>query len=163
MRAIPRRSVAIRAYETRDARVTLEIFVRAVTETAAADYGPEQRAAWLGGGKDLTDWNRSLAQRKTFVAVTGGTVVGFSDVDGDGYIHMLFVSPDCGRRGVATALLGHAEHRARLGGAAELTTNASLTAMPFFRARDFVVVEERTVVRDGVRLQNARMRKDLSA
>ena len=35
--------------------------------------------------------------------------------------------------------------------------------MPFFRARDFVVVEERTVVRDGVRLQNARMRKDLSA
>ncbi|GEM_PF-651747 len=41
--------VRLRPYTGEDARATLGVFVAAVTGTAAADYTPEQVAAWVGG------------------------------------------------------------------------------------------------------------------
>jgi putative acetyltransferase len=155
--------VTIRSYASGDALDTLAIFLDAVTTTAAADYSPEQIAAWAAPQeRDAAEWGESRAQLESIVAVLDGRVVGFSDVSADGYIHMLFVSPRFSRRGVAHALLIEVERRARAANAESLLTNASITARPFFERHGFVVLDEQHPVMRGVLMTNYRMTRQLS-
>nr|WP_256336089.1 GNAT family N-acetyltransferase [Microbacterium sp. cf332] len=103
-----------------------------------------------------------MSGRATVVAVAGEEVVGFSDVDGDGYIDMLFVSPRHLRRGIARTLLCFIEQRARSAATPELTSDVSIAARPFFESVGFRVVREQHPVKEGVELTNYRMRKALS-
>ena len=104
--------VTLRPYRLADAAATLTVFTEAITQTAAAHYTARQIEAWAQPGRrDLPSWNDGMSGRATVVAVAGDEVVGFSDVDGNGYIDMLFVSPRHLRRGIARTLLGFIEQR----------------------------------------------------
>ncbi|TPW76657.1 GNAT family N-acetyltransferase [Schumannella soli] len=142
--------------------MTLAVFLAAITCTASADYTPEQIAAWAAPEqRSVIDWDAARRRSDTIVAIVGGSVVGFTDVDDSGYIDMLFVHPDHGGRGVASALLAEVADRARARGAAELSSSVSVTARPFFAARGFEVITEQRPVRHGVELVNYRMHKPL--
>jgi putative acetyltransferase len=56
---------------------------------------------------------------------------------------MLFVDPDFGRHGVASALLASVVALARQRGLPALTTFASLTSWPVFERHGFVITGER--------------------
>ncbi len=153
----------LREYTGADAEATLGVFFRAIRETAAADYSPEQVAAWASDDLDLDAWAASRAAAHTHVAVIDGRVVGFTDLDDNGHIDMMFVDPDFGRQGVATTLLAATMTRARQRGLVALTTHASLTAKPFFEQHGFLVTEERHFVHGGVETMNFAMRCRLSS
>jgi putative acetyltransferase len=97
--------VELRAYTAGDAQATSAIFLRAVRETARAHYSPEQVEAWAANYGDLDSWAAARAAAHTQLAIIDGHVAGFTDLDDHGYIDMLFVDPDFGRHGVASALL----------------------------------------------------------
>lgn len=154
--------VELRAYESADAAATLRVFQDAILVTAAAEYAPEQLAVWARpGDRNLSDWDRAMLARSSVVALVGGTVAGFSDVNTEGYIDMVFVSPEFGRRGVARELLGFVERRARANAASRLSANVSLTARPLFAALGFDVVAEQQPVIDGIAMTNLVMVKML--
>ena len=133
-----------------------------MTVTASAHYSVEQIAAWSAPHeRDKNAWNRVRANLGTIVATVDEDVAGFSDVGAAGYIDMLFVSPRFGRRGVGSALLLEVERSARVAGATALSTNASITARPFFEGRGFHVTVEQHPVTRGVRMTNYRMVKSL--
>ncbi|MEB4615729.1 GNAT family N-acetyltransferase [Leucobacter sp. M11] len=156
--------VSVRPYEPADAGVTLTIFTDAITQTAAAHYRPEQIEAWARPGRRaLADWDRERGERATVVAVLETEVVGFSDVDRDGWIDMLFVAPRYHRRGVARTLLGSIERGARAAGAAQLSADVSLPARPCFERIGFAVVREQRARAEGIALTNYRMVKELTA
>ena len=156
-------AVAIRPYRHADAADTLAIFLTAVTETAAADYSPEQIHAWARPeARELSTWNATMQERNSYVATTNGSPVGFSDVSPTGYIDMLFVAPRYQRRGVARRLIGHAEAHARRAQLAELTADVSITSRPFFERCGFTVEAEQHPVKTGVQLTNYKMKKDLA-
>jgi putative acetyltransferase len=154
--------VQIRPYDELDGESTLATFLTAVTVTAATDYSAEQIAAWSAPDeRDCDEWNRARMSSGTIVATVDADVVGFSDVSATGYIDMLFVSPEFTRQGVARALLSAIERRAIAAGATTLSTDASITARPFFQQHGFqVVLEQHPIVRD-VRMTNYRMLKIL--
>jgi putative acetyltransferase len=148
----------IRRYIEADAQATLNVFLAAVTETAAARYSAEQIAAWARPDeRDVNQWNSARKSLNTFVATIGDEVAGFSDVGDDGYIDMMFVAPKFGRRGVAGALLAHLHDVALVAGASALYTNASITARPFFKRHGFAVVSEQHPVAFGVEMTNYKM------
>ena len=152
----------VRDYVPADAAKTLAVFLGAVTITASVDYSPEQIAAWAAPqDREINAWDSARAERGTFMAVLDGDIAGFSDVNADGYIHMLFVAPRFGRRGVASSLVAAVEQRARRLGATSLSTNASITARPFFEQHGFVVVAEQRPITRGVSMTNYRMLKQL--
>lgn len=106
--------VAIRPYRHSDAADTMEIFLAAVTETAAANYRPEQIQAWARPEeREVSTWHAAMHARNSYVATVGGESAGFSDVDPYGYIDMMFVAPRYLRLGVAKQLLAHVETYAR--------------------------------------------------
>lgn len=147
-----------------DASATRSIFQRAVRITAAAHYSAEQRAAWAPDPSDeepaaaAASWADRRATANTWVAEFDGVVVGFTDLDrASGYVDMLFVDPDAGRRGIGSALLERNIDEARDLGLTELTVQVSLTARAVFERHGFVVVSEQTVIRHGIALRNTRM------
>lgn len=137
-----------------DATGTLEVFLRAIRETASADYTPEQIAAWAPIDIDPAEWQDRRATSRTCVARDGGRVIGFTDVDDSGYIDMLFVEPEHARRGVASALMGWVFEVAARQETRVLTTHASITARPFFESRGFRVENEQHPVLRGVVMTN---------
>jgi putative acetyltransferase len=159
---VPGGPVTVRAYVPDDAGPTLSVFLDAVTVTASTDYSPEQIVAWAAPDeRNIEDWDRSRSSTDTVVAIAQNTVVGFSDVDARGYINMMFVDPRFSRRGVATALLAAVERHARDGGVTTLSTDASITARPFFEHHGFAVVARQSPVHRGIELTNYRMAKQL--
>jgi putative acetyltransferase len=135
--------VELRAYTAGDAQATLTIFLRAVRETARAHYTPEQIEEWAGDSGDLDSWAAARTAAHTQLAVIDGLVVGFTDLDDHGYVDMLFVDPEYGRQGVASALLASVVALARERGIPALTTFASLTSRPVFERHGFVITGER--------------------
>lgn len=98
---------------------------------------------------------------RSFVAIIGGQMAGFSDVSDDGFVDMMFVAPTVLRRGVARQLLAYGEHVARARNVRALSADVSITARPFFESQGFVVVAEQRPVKRGVSLTNFAMRKSL--
>lgn len=143
----------IRPYTPRDARATALLFSRSVREVARRDYTEEQVLAWAPDDVDLARWNERRMRPRTRLAFVDDELAGFSDVDDDGYIDMLFVHPAFTRRGVAAALLDDI----RAEGLPRLWTNASISARGFFEQQGFVVEAEQRVELRGQVLTNYRM------
>ena len=151
---------SLRRYVAADAVATLRCFRRAVRGTAARDYDAAQIESWVTVDEEA--WGSRRARVDTWVAERDGRLVGFGDIDDEGYIDMVFVDPDAGRSGVASALVEHLVSLARERGLGELSVQASLTARPFFERHGFVVTAEQRVGLRGSVLANFRMRRGLA-
>ena len=133
-----------------------QLFHKTVHTVNARDYSPAQLDAWSPGSVDLNAWNHSFLAHDTWIALLGGEIVGFADMDASGYLDRLYVHHSYQRRGVATALCERLEQRSV---ASVFTTHASITAVPFFRARGYRMIHAQTVIRHGISLQNFIMEK----
>jgi putative acetyltransferase len=151
----------IRPYRSPDdAAATFVLFQAAIRQTAAAVYEPDQIDAWAGPpSTDLSGWDGRRREACTLVAEVDGNVVGFTDLQPDGLVDMLYVHPRAGRRGVARALLTEIKVAARADGIPELRTLASRSAQPAFESLGFTLVADRpTNTVRGVIVPNAEMR-----
>lgn len=143
----------IRPYRDDDFTALCALFLRAVQETACHDYSPRQIAAWAQ--VDEARWRLKIRDSVVWVAVIDQHPVGFITAV-DRYIDLLFVAPEYGRRGIASALLQELFTQIPHG---SLTVDASITAKPCFERHGFRVVEEQQVVVRGETLINYRMEK----
>ena len=151
----------IRDYEEVDAPAIARLFYETVRSVNRTDYSEEQVQAWAPAIPDAREWHARMANRKTLVAEEGGEVVGFSELEKDGHLGMLYLRKDAVGRGVGR-LLYEATEQAALGwGLGRILTEASVTARPFFEQQGFRVLRERMVTRGGVGLTNFAMEKPL--
>jgi putative acetyltransferase len=150
----------IRPYQAADLDVVIEIFLRAIREVASKDYDQAQVDAWAQADRER--WATRRLSRPTWVAVLGQETVGFSDLEPDGHLDMMFVHPAHQGLGVATLLLKTVEAVATAQGINRLFTEASLTARPFFERRGFSVLASQCVEKRGQLLTNVRMEKTLT-
>lgn len=150
--------LTIRRFTENDTSAILALFYDTVHHVNAAHYTPAQLDVWAPSldDKQLAQWQHSLMQHDTFVAILDDRIVGFSDVAADGYLDRLYVHKDYQRRGIATALLKRIEQAT---GAQDITTYASITAKPFFEHHGYEVVRQQVVVRRGIELINFHMLK----
>lgn len=153
------KTLRVRRYDPADLDALIALFLRAIREVAAKDYQPAQIEAWARADRDL--WATRRLDRPTWVATIGGEVAGFSDLEADGHLDMMFVHPEHQGAGVASALLAEVEAAARGQGLGRIFTEASITARPFFEVRGFRVIAGQEVERGGQRLANFRMEKSL--
>lgn len=146
----------IRRYESSDCPELAQLFYETVHSVNARDYSPKQLDAWATGSVDLVKWDESLSAHYSIVAIEDDTIVGFGDMDENGYLDRLYVHKDYQHRGIATAICDELEVTI---GAAVYVTHASITAKPFFMRRGYNAVREQQVVRHGVSLTNYVMEK----
>jgi len=147
----------IRAYAAVDLDRLIELFRDSVRLGARRNYTPEQLVAWAPDEIDRESWNLRLAASSAWIAARGERVAGFITLEPEGHIDLLYVAPEVQGEGIASALLQHLEGAARSRGLARLSTDASMTARPFFERRGFHVIAAQTVARRGQELRNFRM------
>lgn len=148
----------IRRSRPEEASALFKVFYSAVHLVASADYTPEQIEAWAPKEMDATLWEQHILGLNPFVAEIAGEVVGYADLQPNGYMDHFFVSGHHARRGIGSLLMRHVIHEAKLLGLSELTAEVSLTAQAFFKQFGFAVVELRYPERGGVIIPNALMR-----
>jgi putative acetyltransferase len=154
-------AITIRPYRLDDVGSLVALFRASVRQTALGDYTAAQVQAWAPDLIDLEQFGNRCASKSTWVAESASEIAGFSDLESDGHVDMLYVHPTFQRRSVARALLSHIEGIARRQGLDRLYTEASTTARPAFEAIGFIVLEARTVVIRGESMTNYRMEKRL--
>jgi putative acetyltransferase len=154
-------AITLRPYAATDASALTSLFRASVREVAARDYSPTQVLAWAPDAIDEKRFGQKCETKDTWIAEVDGRIAGFSDLEPDGHVDMLYVHPDFQRRGVARALLQHIEKLARNDRMPRLYTEASITARPVFEAMGFYIVSPQTVTIRGATLTNYRMEKPL--
>jgi putative acetyltransferase len=153
--------IVIRNYQTTDAASVVDIFRASVRSVPAQDYNQSQVQAWAPDVIDEDRFGQRCESKSTWVAVMEDRIAGFSDLESDGHVDMLYVHPDFQRRGIARALLQHIEESARALDLRRLYTEASITARPAFEAVGFRVILPQTVTVRGESMTNYRMEKRL--
>ena len=126
-----------------DAEPICRLFYETVRTVNLAHYSPEQVRAWAPEIPDPDAWHGRMSGRHTLVAVEGGEVVGFAELEEDGHLDMLYCRADAVGRGVASGLYAAVEERARGLGVGRISTEASITAKPFFVQHGFGVLRVR--------------------
>lgn len=150
----------IREYLPDDCEYIVQLFKDTVRTINSKDYDEKQIDAWLSNSRTPQAWNEILSSHHTFVAIINNAIVGFADIDDTGYLDHLFVSKDYQHQGIATQLCNKVEN---LGLSTLITTDASITAKPFFMKRGYQIIQEQQVLRDGVYLTNFKMNKKLES
>ena len=151
--------MVIRRYQPSDCGQMAELFYQTVHSVNAKDYTKEQLDVWATGKVDLTRWGQSFSAHYTVVAILDNMLAGFGDIDETGYLDRLYVHKDYQRRGIATAICDSLEQAFEV---EKVVSHVSITARPFFEAREYLVRKEQQVVREGISLTNYVMEKKLS-
>lgn len=146
----------IRKYQPSDCKELADLFYNTVHTVNAKDYTKEQLNVWATGQVDLEQWNKSLQEHFSVVAVDNEIIVGFGDIDKTGYLDRLFVHSDYQRKGIATDICNQLEQAVK----GDITTHASITAKSFFEKRGYKIVKEQQVERQGIFLTNYVMIKE---
>ncbi len=148
--------MTLRKYMSSDCEAMAELFFQTVHRVNAKDYTKEQLDVWASGKVDLKAWDKSFTEHYTVVALENDIIVGFGDIDRTGYLDRLYVHRDYQRKGIAAAICDELE---RAIDTDAVTTQASVTAKPFFEHRGYSVVREQKSVRDGIALTNFLMER----
>lgn len=145
----------IRRYAPSDIDEIINLFYNTVHTVNASDYTSEQLDAWAPRNMDSAEWNASFKRHFAVVATDGKKIIGFGDINANGYLDRLYVHAGYTGRGVGTAICRELESFAR----GDVITHASVTAKPFFESMGYVAVTEQQVMRRGVYLKNYVMKK----
>lgn len=127
----------------------------------AADYTPDEIEAWVGGLRPEGYAASMEAGQAMWVGLVDGRVRGFASLDG-GEIAALYVHPEAARSGVGTRLLRAVERAAGRQGIRTLRLTSTLTALRFYQAKGYTVVDTVAFrLRGGVAIRAVEMVKEL--
>jgi len=149
----------IRLFKRADTPAMITLFQRSIREVASDHYTSEQIKVWAPDVIEGEAWTKRCQSRPTWLAWSGVQLAGFVDLEGDGHLDLLYVSPDFQRCGVAKLLYQQVEKQAILQGNSKIYVEASLSARGFFEGQGFSVMKEQQVERGGQVLVNFKMVK----
>ena len=140
-------------------RELFDAFRSAITQVCSKDYSEAQIHAWVPAQYDHAKWKQRIDTIQPFVAVLNGEVVGYADIQKDGYIDHFYVSGNFQSRGVGKALMS--KLLAQQLDIKKAYSNVSITARPFFEKHGFRLVKENIVQVRGIDLVNFTMERAL--
>lgn len=151
--------IQLRDYRPADIDVILKLFKETVRTINARHYTRGQVEAWAPDVEDTERWQQTLSQNYTVVAEQEGIILGFADIEHNGYLNRLFVHKDYQGKGVATLLTDALEEYIFTQGIKTIMVTASITARPFFEGRGYMTIDEVSSESEGQVLKNFLMQK----
>ena len=154
----------IRPFKENDLIEMIDLFYDTVHSINRRDYTNIQVNAWANKtelNRRHASWGEEFERNFTYVAILDKQIVGFCDLTPSGRLDRLYVHKDYQRKGIASELLEEVQQTARLHNMEQLHTEASITAVPFFREQGFSLVKSQLVEKNGIQLKNFLMAKEL--
>ena len=154
--------ISIRRVAAGEERLLWTVFRSSIHEIARSHYNQAQLEAWAPAEYAEEAWASRIIRNRPFIAELEGNIVGFADIQTDGYIDQFFVSGDAVGKGIGRRLMQKLETTAGANKIPCMYSNVSRNAEPFFLRHGFVIQQRRQVLLRGVKFDNARMYKFLS-
>lgn len=139
-----------------------DLYYNSIVSVAGKDYTPEQIAAWASTANKPEGFASRIKEQVFLVAENEiNKIIGFASLSKTGYLDLLYTHKDFQRQGVATALLKELLAAAAALRIRVITTEASITAKPFFEKNGFSLVTQQTVFINKIALTNYKMQKKI--
>lgn len=157
-------NIRIRPFQPGDETAMLTIHGRSILAISDTVYGRAELESWAFG-RDVEGYLSAMASGEVYhIAAIQDEVIGFCShklhPDGWGEICGLYVDPDHQACGVGGQLMANAERMIRAASRWRIWIEASLAALPFYRAVGYRVVDELThTTRGGLRLAICRVER----
>ncbi len=149
--------ITIRKYNDKDAIATWQLFYQTIRTVNRQHYSKEQVEAWAPKNYELHKWQLTMSKNKPFIAERDGEIVGFADLQSDGYIDYFFCHADYQGEGIGSVLMQKILSTAGDNRIPYLYSNVSITARPFYERFGFKVAKEQHLELRGVKLTNYKM------
>ena len=149
----------VRTHRNSDIPGISRLYYDTIHHINSHDYTREQLDAWAPAVPDLAFWKERFKKYHVYVAEEDRRVVGFTELDTTGHIDCFFVHYEWQRRGIGTRLMDRLMATADREKMLRLFAEVSITAVPFFRDRGFVVVRESETIRRNVKLKQFAMER----
>lgn len=141
--------IHIRKYQDGDEIELRKIFFNTIRNINIKDYSENQVKAWAPDTFDESVWSVRIKSINPFIAQIKNDVVGYADVQDDGYIDHFFCHSDYQGQGVGKALMQALFVEGKRKEIDRFYSHVSITAKSFFEYFGFQVVKKQEVtVRD---------------
>lgn len=152
----------IRLATLQDIQSLKALYQGTITHINQQHYNPGQIAAWAATGERITSLENKIKEQYFYVAVTADDIItGFSSLETDGELDMMYVHKDYQGQGIASLLIQQIYEKASELGLSTLTAYVSITARPFFEKQGFKVIKTQQVPLGEVALTNYEMVKNI--
>lgn len=150
----------IRKYEKNDNQEIYKLFYDTVHNIKRKTYTKKQLDLWAKKRVDLDNWCEKFAQSYTIVAEDNGEIIGFSNINSEGYIDTLYVHKNHQNKKVATNILSNIEKYSFENNFHQIMTYSSENAKAFFEKSGYVVEEQNILIIGKEELKNYLMKKE---
>ncbi|KGJ87530.1 GNAT family N-acetyltransferase [Colwellia psychrerythraea] len=151
--------LTIRKFQSGDESALRDIFFNTIRNVNIKDYSEVQVQAWAPDDYDQSDWHERISSINPLVAVLDSEIVGYADIQDDGYIDHFFCHWNHQGKGIGKALIQELFAVGQKKGMNRLYSHASITAKPFFEHFGFKKVKKQQVKIRGQVLTNYIMEK----
>jgi putative acetyltransferase len=149
--------VHIRKFRRGDEKELWELFYNTIHNVNIKDYDEAQIEAWAPSDLDMNYAFAKFREIAPFVAIKERKIIGYADIQSDGYIDHFYCHHEFQGQGVGSMLFTAIDKEARKNGITEMYSNVSITARPFFEAIGFFVDKEQLIQVGDQQLRNYRM------
>lgn len=149
--------ISIERFSAGTEEAVWKIFRSAVRIGCVKDYSQEQLQAWAPDEIDLELWASRIKTLNPFVAKINGELVGYADIQSNGYIDHFYVHGEFQNIGVGGELMKVLLKNGT--GLEKIFSHVSITARPFFETYGFIALKEQEVETRGLRLKNYLMER----
>ena len=139
----------------------LRLFYNTVHTVNAKDYNKEQLENWAPHKIDKKKWEDRLTNNVCLVTIYNEQIVGFGELSEEGGIDTMYVHKNHQGKKIASRLLNELMAYAHDHCFETLTTEASITARPFFERHGFKVIKTQTNHYDDLVFVNYKMKKKI--
>ena len=146
----------IREYKKEDLLQIIQLFYDTVHHINIKDYNDEQIEAWTSSYKDINYWQNKLENSYCIVAIIDNKIVGFANIENNGYFDCLYVHYLYQNMGIGSKLCDIIEKYYPN----KISIHVSLTALSFFKKRGYKFIKDQIVLKNNIALTNIIMEKD---
>lgn len=147
----------VRKFQESDALELWKLYYDTIHNVNIQDYNIDQINAWAPKDLDINIAIQKFRDINPFVVTKNGMIIGYADIQPDGYIDHFYCHYKFQGQGVGTILFSAIEKEANDTGITRMFSNVSITARPFFEAMGFTVEKEQLLQINSQKLKNYRM------
>jgi len=144
----------VRKFTTGDEKALWQIKYDTIRKINIKNYSEQQVQAWAPDFFEESKWTQRVKEMNPFVAEIDGNIVGYADVQSDGYIDHFFCHFEYQGRGIGKALMKALFEEGQAAGIRRFYSHVSLTAKPFFEHFGFTSIKQQSVEIRGQFLTN---------
>jgi putative acetyltransferase len=156
-----KKQIEIRQASVEDLTEVTSIFRDTILHVNSKDYSEKHIKVWASGADDIEKWKERIHKFYFIVAEIENVVVGFAYLTKGNYFDGLFIHKDYQRLGIASKLMRIIESQVMMNGFKIITSDVSITALPFFDNKYYNVIKKQKKSFKGLVFENYCVEKDL--